>query len=201
MSDFIPAPEQKKTHPYQKLGGWLLFIVVSNIISLSVVIALEFTQAGTVSSLRAMLASGTVDWMLLFTQFVTLYALAMGAVQLIMIIRRDARFLRFYELSCVGTVVTSILSLITALSSVNWSDAMEAGLVIFFAIFEAIAPVGSIFIWYAYYTQSVRVRTYMGSDEYLRLAWIAKKDKGPKPAVPDGAEEQAVGAAILPPES
>jgi len=39
-----------------------------------------------------------------------------------------------------------------------------------------------------YYTRSVRVRTYMGTDEYLRLGFLTKKVKGPEPAVPDGAE-------------
>jgi len=43
-------------------------------------------------------------------------------------------------------------------------------------------------LWTLYYVRSVRVRTYMGSDAYLRLAFFTKKVKGPIPAVPDGSE-------------
>ena len=39
MSDCTPASTQNEPHPYQMLGGWLLYIVVSDFFSLPVRIA------------------------------------------------------------------------------------------------------------------------------------------------------------------
>ena len=49
--------------------------------------------------------------------------------------------------------------------------------------------VASFFLMMLYYTRSVRVRTYMGSDEYLRRAFFMKKVKGPQHAVPNAVPE------------
>ncbi|MBQ9002604.1 MAG: hypothetical protein IJ087_12200, partial [Eggerthellaceae bacterium] len=43
----------------------------------------------------------------------------------------------------------------------------------------------SLFLWTLYYVKSVRVRTYFGSDEYLRQSPFTKNIQGPTPAVPD----------------
>ena len=88
-----------------------------------------------------------------------------------MIRRKDPRFLRFYE----------IIMLVVA------------GLAVATAIFSGFRNVGNLIsgllgagigfaIWTTYFRKSVRVRTYFGSDQYLRRSIFFKNAQAPAPA-------------------
>jgi hypothetical protein len=50
--------------------------------------------------------------------------------------------------------------------------------------------IGGIALWTLYYLRSVRVRTYMGTDAYIKQSIFFKQVTPPTPAVPDDAPPQ-----------
>jgi len=67
------------------------------------------------------------------------------------------------------------------------AEGMLSAVSIFLFVIGITTVLGGIlyfFLMTLYYSRSVRVRTYMGSEEYLRLAVFTKK-ADPRPAVPD----------------
>jgi len=184
MPDNNPAPAQSETHPYQKLGGWLLLNIVSLILGLLLDAALQWKGTGD-AGIR-----GTSGLLLWIATYILVGSIAVQITCVVMIFYRDPRFLRFYQLGWIISFVSILFSTASIIAN-NLSDltaaisgigGMAGGLV--FSLSRYLA-------WFAYYTRSVRVRTYMGSDEYLRRAYFTKKIKGPQPAVPDATQIEA----------
>jgi hypothetical protein len=102
---------------------------------------------------------------------------------------RDPRFLRFYEIVIIFNISVAVLAiLLTGFSAEYVRDVLSA-------------VIGFI-IWTAYFRKSVRVRTYMGSDMYLRMSIFSKNAQAPQPAVPDDggyAQQPGAGWAAAPP--
>ena len=171
-----------KKHKYQRLGGWLLFVVISLFLQLGGVLT-QFGEGGMLDILRGWsMYDGAQGWLLMASQALSLLLIIAHVFVAIEIIRRDPYFLRTRQQAL------AVAALDILLRAVN-------GFAYGFADFELpmlIAQGGffllSVMFVMLYYTRSVRVRTYMGTDEYLRLGFLTKKVKGPEPAVPDGAE-------------
>ena len=117
--------------------------------------------------------------------FLPLIPCAISIVVAIMIIQRNPRFLQVEQLS----YLVSAIGLIVSLSTNGLLASLIDEIGMFFALMTilllAVLFIASISLMMLYYTRSVRLRTYMGSDEYLRRAFFTKKIKGPQPAVPD----------------
>jgi hypothetical protein len=192
-----PYAAQPK-HPYKDLGGWLLFFVVVAILG---DVSSFFSLIGK-NGLPAALVSG--NWLSILTQLVSLAVLALSVVWIVMIFRRDPRFFRIWQLEWLA----SFISMPFAIGTMAFAFAGDGFTAAFSEMFDEfgmdaaeIVPfvkvgilVGGVlglllfilffFLMMRYYKSSVRVRTYMGSDQYLRLAAFTKK-ANPQPAVPD----------------
>ena len=171
--------DNPKSHRYQKLGGVLLFIVV--IFFLQVVsVATQFGEGGLMDVLRRwdmfigaqgiLLAAGQVVSMLL----VIIYVFAAFGI-----LQRDPHFLRTRQLAFAAIAVNLLLQLAGGLLY-GFGESGRLALILQAVIYAVNALIAML-----YYTRSVRVRTYMGSDEYLRVAFFTKKAKGPAPAMED----------------
>jgi len=213
-------PQVQPGHPYKKLGGWLVFLVVMAI--LGAVIKL-FTLPDFIKAFQQ-LAGGS--WAPLVDSLLNLAGLAMGVAFIVTVFRRGPRFLFFWQLGWAAALVKQLLfagGLIVEFAGKSADEILEAleqaqpdriaqleeimaqsGLTmekimpIIVGVAAAIgflAVLGCVlrFLFVTlYYRRSVRVRTYMGSGEYLRLAFFTRK-ANPQPAVPDeGAAESEV---------
>jgi len=187
MFDYSPKP-----HPYKKLGGWLLAFVVSGFLALPAEIAgllLEIKRANDFAALynAAFAEPGNVlpGYQPAWGDFISFFPSIVFLVIAILIVRRNPRFLLLYQLACPIDVALFLAGI--------FADGLFAGLVDEIGRAWAILLIIPITLLLAfacfplmfYYTQSVRVRTYMGTDEYLKLALFTKKIKGPEPAAPD----------------
>ncbi|MCL1951201.1 MAG: hypothetical protein FWF60_00085 [Oscillospiraceae bacterium] len=175
-------------HPYRKLGGFLLFLVIMTFISAFFnTIKLLFSQDGFMQSMQSY--TGGELWLQLLVALCLAYTITLQVMYCVMILRRDPRFARTWQLIYIGTLVSALATLAVhrmygypqAVSAYNASPAFAMGydLVNFLRI-----PVGLPLVT-LYFLKSVRVRTYMASGKYLKLAFFTRKAAGPEPSIPD----------------
>jgi len=166
-------------HKYQKLGGWLLAVAIYYMLQLGGVV-LQFGEGGMMDILRGWsMYDGAQGWLLLASQVISLLVIIVHVFAALEIIRRDPYFLRTRQL---GLALAALDILLRLLNGLAYGFAgfelpmliMQGGMFLFSLIFVM-----------CYFTRSVRVRTYMGTDEYLRLGFLTKKIKGPGPAAGD----------------
>ena len=155
-------------HVYSKLGGWLLLTVVGNIVGAVQAAAL----LALFSFLFAMLIMNVGDQGIFIVSMTVvglafLMVVVMRIVFAAMVIKRNPRFLRFYDI-CM--IIDACAFIAIALIFMGMSgNAAFLGMI-------AAAPgalIGYI-IWRVYYCRSLRVYIYMGSDEYLRRSVFSK---------------------------
>ena len=172
-------------HPYQKVGGWLKFQVVVPVINLFFLVVGLFSSTGFLRSWRGY--AGAVFWLQLLIQLCTLYGTAIMLSVAVMILQRDPRFVRTWQLIFFGSFSSAVARLaLHLLDGYPAKRSFAYGLTVDILTL-VMAPLVILF-WTTYYAKSVRVRTYMGSDKYLRLAFFTKKIPGPMPVVPDPDE-------------
>jgi len=168
-----------KKHRFKRLGGWLLIAVIFYLLQVCGV-ALQFGEGSLMDVLRGWsMYDGAQGWLLLASQALSLLLIIIHVFVAIEIIRRDPYFLRTRQMALALAALDALLRLTGGLAYGFTGFALpmlvlQGGLFLFSVIFVML-----------YFTSSVRVRTYMGSDEYLRLGFLTKKVKGPKPAVAD----------------
>jgi len=169
-----PAPEyEKHPHPYHSLGGWLGFIAYAQVVAAGLLTILCFIGFITLARVaRYYGASGGWFAFVQFAEFVGLGFTAFIGIKFFLMIRgKDPRFLRFYELMTIVCASVYVLALVfTGFRNLGGFFGNIIGQAVAFAI------------WSAYFTKSVRVRTYFGSDEYLRRSIFFKNAVAPRPA-------------------
>ncbi|MCL1951199.1 MAG: hypothetical protein FWF60_00075 [Oscillospiraceae bacterium] len=200
MSEYDPTPAQTKPHPYQKLDGWLLYFVVSDFLALPLRVANLLMKIKIANDRADMMREWLIEENVIAPEsvmgyqptlldFLPLVSCVISIFIAILIIRRSPRFLLAYQLSILANL--GMIAVGTFSDGMFRSLADEIGMLFAILLVSVLLLViiGSYFLMMLYYVRSVRVRTYMGSDEYLRLAFFTKKIKGPEPAVPDAAAE------------
>jgi len=179
MSDFNPVPVQSESHPYQKLGGWLKFNVVMAFLG---VLFGVFSELTTLKEWP--FYEGAELWVHLARWLCLVYIWTLAVLWAAMAIRHDPRFVRTWQLVYIGSVVNWAIH-VTQRTLYGFPEDVSVAIGTASIVFSALSILLGLSLWTLYYTKSVRVRTYMGSDEYLRVAFFTKKVKGPAPAVPD----------------
>ncbi|MBE6818736.1 MAG: zinc ribbon domain-containing protein [Ruminococcaceae bacterium] len=175
------TPEQK----YQTLGGLLQFLVVVWKFVLPILSGLLLLYA-LVVSFSGILNPESISWegiKPLLSTDITILLLAANAVlyciTAIKIERRKASFLAFWQLSVI------VLSALETGATLMFSGGL-------FAALELGTNVVLFFIWNLYFTKSVRVRIYMGSDAYLRTSILNKKTPAPAPERPKSEKTKVI---------
>lgn len=169
---------QSSNHPYKKLGGFLAFIVYGNyvaaalmaiypIVAIVQLFALS-SQYGSYGS--AVVGAAIVPLIILLVVYVALAIfLCWWATQLK---NRNPAFLKIYHyFGCIALVIEFVVLIATG-------NAVSGFL---YLILGALG----LLLWTLYYMKSVRVRTYFGTDEYLRQSPFTKNVQAPDPAVAD----------------
>lgn len=181
------------THEYQKLGGWLAFVaygmLIGSVLTMLVVIV-EFI--GSLSMTNSVLG-GIGSNIVVAVYFVAILAAAavvfVAYKMFVLIQKRDSGFLHFYEtvaIVFVGATVGIYIFLFIYLRSMLGVYASYAMSSAFGSMIGSVISMGIGFaIWIAYFVKSVRVRTYFGTDEYIKKSIFCKNVTPPTPAVPD----------------
>ena len=167
-NDYVHYP-----HPYQQLGGYLKFTVIGGIIVAVLAIIAMIVELIAVFKMLSYISRYT-NMMFAYIMIIVLSILSIAVYALIiklmmMIKNKDQKFLWFYhKLVIAGTLVAFVLQWIS-----NGFGTAVVHLVLFFLLY---------FVYTLYFVKSVRVRTYMQSDEYLRIDPLTRKVQSPVPA-------------------
>jgi len=166
-------------HPYRKLGGLLKFFVAMAPILLFFHVAGQFSPASFWNAWPSYMAGEF--WLRLAMQLCQAYTAIISILWAAMVLRRDPRFVRAWQLGYIGSVVSA---------AARWPLYLvygyPRGVTLAANICVTVGVLAVFGLWMLYYARSVRVRTYMGTDRYLRLAFFTKRTRGPAPMVPDG---------------
>jgi len=153
------------SHPYHRLGGWLGFIVYGQITAIALMaIAFVVSLIPVLRYVEYLRYLGPLPIFILIIGFAgyVMTSVFCGKFAL-MIIKKDARFLRFYELTMIVLCSMSIITI--ALTGFQAGSESLSSLM---------SSIFGFFVWTAYFRKSVRLRTYMGSDAYLRQSIFFK---------------------------
>ena len=172
------------THKYRKLGGWLLVFVIYYFLQACGVF-LQFGEGGLLDILRGWgMYDGAQGWLLMAGQALSLLSVLIYVFTAIEIIRRDPYFLRTRQLALAATALDVIIRLVNGLAygftGFDLPMLLGQGLLFLFSL---------IFVMF-YYTRSVRVLTYMGTDEYFELGFFTERVKRPEVAVQDREDKE-----------
>ncbi|MCL2531235.1 MAG: zinc ribbon domain-containing protein [Oscillospiraceae bacterium] len=164
-----PYPNLK--HPYQSIGGVLRWLQVSLIFSC---IFLPILWAFNIFTF----VRGEGDFSTILLNSTSMISGILTLVCMIMLLRRKPNFLRIYEISCLVMLGGLLLYDVYLLFTMGFAMFIVQLILTLFVV-GAMAP------WLLYYVRSVRVRTYMGSDAYIKQSIFLKRVTPPVPAVPD----------------
>ena len=144
------------------LGGWFLFFVVL------IVIGCVF---GTIMTLIA-IAAGENGAALLGT-LLTLVSYVLNIVCVVQISRRKSDFLWYNQHAAIINVIGQIIVFLTAMKE-SWGFALQSSsyqaMVVITVVFYLIFSAAGIALMTLYYCKSIRVRLYMGNDDYAKKA-------------------------------
>ena len=177
----VPTPSIGEVYPaknYKRIGGWIVFFLVIDIISI-------FSAAYSLfSSLPVFMNGGGLN------ELIVLLTVVIPAIPLAVSVafrfNRDSRFLLWFQISVivnllamiylygVTSYVTDVLPIFDSLYSSMGYDIMDfAELIKFTSIgFGVISSAAQFFLITLYYSKSKRVNEFMGSDEYKQKALV-----------------------------
>lgn len=176
-----PAPG---SHPYEKPGGSLLiFLIGIYITAAALLLIAPLLISSSLDALKLLTsfdsavigvsASVTLGKWLLYLLIALSLLLLLCALVLLWLARKvrlkSPYFLLYFEYAC---LLISVISILTLLAGRHYLAA--------FLLLVALAA--AVYGLMYFLCTSVRVRTYMGSDAYLRNAWFTKKLPSPTPA-------------------
>lgn len=186
------------THPYHRLGGFLMFIVVGSYISgvgaFISIISTIITYASLLSMSKWFPGGFTACLVFAMIGAIILDIIT-GAVIISyanQIRRKEPGFLHFIQSASITImIIGSVYYLVVLLwmKSFDRYGAISSGSIFGILIAMAIAWVLGLIFGSVYFGCSVRVRTYMGSDAYLKQS-VFNKNSHPIPA--DGSDQPGV---------
>lgn len=163
---------------YERLGGWLLFYMVESIASGAYGLFGSILYFAVIGQLRQSLGYGGIFALL---DFFVLLAIIFNAIRLwtaFLLYRRDPRFLKIFQIVSIIGIATCVLILAAVVKVLNEMFVLNEVLflaagatdrLMYSLALEVIDAIEAI-CWTVYFCRSVRMRTYMGNEEYLERA-------------------------------
>jgi hypothetical protein len=184
-----PPPQYQYQQPgadfynkYHTMGGWLLFFVIANIIGVFIdaIVSIsgifdtfEIIGDMTDSAMGYFLPENfeTAIYITLTGEIVGLLTIVFTTMFVVQLFKRKPAFLRYYQLNIFALLFYSIF--------VGLIPNIMLGYDISFILGNIVGSVAHFFLLTLYYCRSIRVRTFMGSDEYMEKALFAFKNQYP----------------------
>lgn len=151
---------------YQKLGGWLLFFVICWGLAALFGLYNVFSTLSTIVQYGRFF--GAIQFLSLFVSGLSsVFSIAVDVFIMLSIIKKNPKFLRLYQILVVANSAFGLLSILISGAATGFYN---APIVIGTFIGVIIGCAVGLILMTMYFCKSVRVRTYMGSTEYLDSA-------------------------------
>ena len=185
-SGMYPAYPQQAVHKaatgkdYTKMGGWLLLFVILNIIIIVSNLGTAINEIRTSAEALGWFSSGSDIWnavvINIVGQIITIAAVIFQILFIVQIFGRKHLFLRLDQISRIILFVSTIFTFIVVgmIGMENYGSDTVSQITT-----SLISVCLGFFLMPLYYCKSIRVRTYMGSDEYMEKAIFAYKNQPP----------------------
>ena len=151
---------------YQKLGGWLLVLVVLEAISILSYFSMLFQSIEAIGSLSS--AGGTY----LLIGVLSLAANVLGLVYaigfVVFVVKRNPIFLWFYQVLGLASMALALINIV--ISTTMIAGGGYASVAAGSGIAGVVVGILFLVLFTMYFCKSQRVRTYMGSTEYIDRA-------------------------------
>jgi hypothetical protein len=159
---------------YSKLGGWLLAWVIASILSVLVYTVRAFGEIIGSMDVRHLIDTD-IFYLIISGQIVALAAVVFFIMSIVQIFKRKPLFLRFEQIGLILIAVSVVLDTFipAGMIGLDWYDTE----VLTNSISIFIGCAVGFFLYTLYFCRSVRVRTYMGADEYAKKALFAYKQQ------------------------
>ncbi len=169
-----PQPEYQQTDvsysdsdisKYQTLGGWLLFFTIGwGIGALSSISTIFSGFSSLATLLRYNQANFALPTLVLI--LVSMVSIATDVIMVIFMVKRVPKFLRYYQIiSIVNIGMSVLLAILYSVASRSYG-----GLFFTSGITGIVLGALGLVLMTMYFCKSVRVRTYMGTSEYVDTA-------------------------------
>ena len=155
-----PKPE------YQKLGGWLLVLVVLEGLSVLSYISMLIQSFGSFGSLSSY--GGAYLVVGIISILANALGLAYAAGFVYFVVKRNPIFLWFYQVMGLASMALALINVIVSATMVSGSG--YGGAAIGGGVAGVVIGILFLALFTMYFCKSVRVRTYMGSTEYIDRA-------------------------------
>jgi len=180
------------------MGGMLKCIQVLRVLGIISIVLIILLAGFFALGVWALSQPDVVDELGLYGDALTLEAIYTYAVLFVTVIvagitslvamgqllKRKPNFLRTTEIALLMTTAGLLLFDFILLFTQGFAAFMPQLIATIFAVAASALPL-------LYYTRSVRVRTYMGSDAYIKQSIFLKQVTPPSPAVPDDNSTQS----------
>jgi len=144
-------------------------------------------EIDAVNSLNQILGLGISTGTLIFAIILIVLSLVANVIFVVFLVKRNPNCVLIFHISIITYIIGLAIvlgfygSLIESLGSTLVS-ASESAELYSTQIIEIVRMIGFMILWTIYFRKSVRMRTYMGSDEYLRKSPLTKGTVSPIPA-------------------
>ena len=171
------AQQVDYTAKYKSLGGWLLFFLimmgVGCIYNVGGALADITTWMGSVNSLPAQFRSATP--IVIISDILPIISALLSIGFIVLVVQRNSIFLKYYQIIGIIDIILAVINIAIVAAFLGpildpqsggaFTGAAMVGLVI-----GVIAAIVSLVLYTMYYCKSVRVKTYMGSTDYIDKA-------------------------------
>jgi hypothetical protein len=166
---------------YQKMGGWLLFFMILCMVDAAVAIIGVGLLNGLVVVIRNLISgfgsyySSTYTAIMVVTIITSLIALGAAALEIVFVVqvfKKKHGFLKLYQICKIVSIAAVLIGIIAVCIAYKGFHVGSSD------ISSLIGGIGGIFLMTLYYCKSVRVRTYMGGDQYMKSALFSFPSAG-----------------------
>jgi hypothetical protein len=164
-----PYADPVRQQGYSTLGGWLLVIVILNAITLIFSFYTTISGIGTVFEIAAY-GSPLMTFLVAVEQLINIGIITMTIIFIVKLLTRDSSFLLFEQIGRILGCAVQIYGIIVYVALIGSADEIITS-----SMSTLIGTAAGFFLFTLYYCRSVRVRTYMGGDEFKRKALFTYK--------------------------
>jgi len=173
-------PVQAPRKDYTKLGGWLLFFVIWNIIGLVGGIAIAVSSvrsSGSLSLFSLNYGEGNLPTFVFGIFYKVIWAgeCVLALLHIIQIFKKNHGFMRSMQINNICAIV--LMTMISAQQILVAGDTVAWAVAIINAVGQLLGLFLGMLLTTLYYCRSRRVRAYMGGTEYQDKALFRFKDK------------------------
>lgn len=169
-----PLYQISQQKDYSSLGGWLLFFVILQFFSIASVIT-SLIKALPKFIPDLVFHPGTYEVLIAIAYMFSFFVIPLYITALVLILQRNPLFLRVFQWTAMIAFIGNLLQISALMSLLAYARFHHIAPLMIGQITTTFSGLAGLLLMTLYYCKSIRVRTYMGNDEYMNKAVFSFK--------------------------